>query len=279
MIDPLANLTSDIWPRDLLETARLDCAKTRTVQETFDWSHSSQNHDLMQTASSFWPVDWSKIPGHPLKVNRFTHKTIAKVRSVDVAAVTQRCLDKNRNVNFSNVYPRANVNDELDFQAAHGFDRQFQVLPIEKAYPELLSVVNGFDLEYADGSIHLHPPGICMPRHVDSLDSTWRIYAKSHPEILDKIVDPMTKSPTGYYGIRLMMALTDWVPGHVFGAEDEYWSEWKAGDVMMFDWAHARHYTANLAFSTRAVLKINGVTTDPDHWIFKNINHNQITYL
>ena len=39
------------------------------------------------------------------------------------------------------------------------------------------------------------------------------------------------------------------------------WSNWKAGDVMWFDWYDMPHASANASFFARPMLKLTGYTT------------------
>ena len=96
---------------------------------------------------------------------------------------------------------------------------------------------------------------------------------------MDLPFDTLTKSPKGYYAFRCMIALTEYHPGQVFGFQNDYWTNWTVGDVITFDWAHASHYTANASLAPRAYIKISGVTKNKNHWIFDNLNTNNITQL
>ena len=71
---------------------------------------------------------------------------------------------------------------------------------------------------------------------------------------------------------RVFVALSDWQPGWMWQFGHEYWSEWKKGDVVWFDWRHVPHATANVDTAPRDILKISGQSTLIDSLLFQSFN-------
>jgi len=61
---------------------------------------------------------------------------------------------------------------------------------------------------------------------------------------------------------RCFVALADWEPGQLVNFEPNFWTEWKEGDVVFFDWKNTPHSTANCSSKNRPFLKITGVLDD-----------------
>lgn len=273
-------LKSDLWSNAQLEQARIDYLKPRTVDELVAWLQEIDHYDLITEASSLWPVDYSAID-HPLDVKNFSFEKIAEVISVDLKSESDRILEDLKNVTASNiqVLPYRQNNKERQFLLKSGFDRETHSVRVTKEnYPALYQLSEKFRFNQFSSAIQYQPPGGILPRHTDFLQGMWDQFSTAETNFTDMLFDPITKSPDGYYGVRVMVALTDWVPGHIFGFEDNYWTNWKLGDVVTFDWAHARHFTANASYIPRAYLKVSGIV-DRNHWIFDNINHQKIKQL
>jgi hypothetical protein len=274
---------SDIWTKEQLLETRLDFEKPRTVREMFAWMRDENNqYDLIREASSLYPLNYSKIDAHPINLEKYSFSKIAEIDSQQLLEYRQKIIDNLKAIASQNTDIRENKKDtqEYRFQSSMGFDKQTHVINVDHDnYPELYEISKLFDLDYFTSSIQYQPPGSVVGRHVDFLDSMWWNFNKQGLDILDLPYNTITKSPDGYYGIRLMIALTNWEIGQVFGFEDHHWINWKTGDVVMFDWAHARHYTANSSYVPRIYLKISGITKNQEHWLFDNINQGKISIL
>jgi hypothetical protein len=273
-------ITSDLWSKDQLEQARLDYLKSRTVGELAAWLQEIDHYDLITEASSLWPVDYSAVD-HPLNVNNFTFEKIAKIQSVDLQTESNKVLEDLKDITATNsqVLPYRQHSKDHEFLSRSGFDRETHSVRVtEKNYPVLYQLSKKFEFIEFSSAIQYQPPGGILPRHTDFLQGMWDQFSTDGTNFVSMPFDPITKSPKGYFGIRVMIALTDWLPGQVFGFQDDYWTNWKLGDVVTFDWAHARHFTANASYAPRAYLKVSGIV-DKHHWIFNNINHKTITKL
>jgi hypothetical protein len=271
---------SDIWNADQLAQARKDFEKPRSVREFFSWlTHPDTNYDLVREASAVFPLNYKNIPDHPVNLEKFTVANIAKIVSVDLEPASKKILQASAHITSetTEVSKLKKVSQEYNFQKSSGFTKQTHIIDVVPDYPELARVGELFGFDYYSTAIQYQPPGSIVGRHVDFLDSMWDKFNQSCQDVLDLPYDTLTKSPEGYYAIRVMIALTDWQVGQIFGFENQYWSEWKIGDVVTFDWAHVKHYTANSSYVPRIYLKISGITKNKNHWIFKNLNHNVIS--
>lgn len=273
---------SDIWTEQQLLETRKEFEQPRTLQEMLTWMRDENNsYDLIREASSLYPLDYSKLD-HPINLTNFNFCKIAEIPNKQLSISKDQILKDFKNVSASHTELRENRKgtQEYRFQSSMGFDKQTHVTNVnESSYPELYEISKVFDLDYFTSSIQYQPPGSVVGRHVDFLDSMWYTFNKQGLDILDLPYNTITKSPEGYYGIRLMIALTNWEIGQVFGFENQHWSEWKTGDVVVFDWAHSRHYTANSSYVPRVYLKVSGVTKNKNHWIFENINQGKISVI
>jgi hypothetical protein len=71
---------------------------------------------------------------------------------------------------------------------------------------------------------------------------------------------PMHKDPHTMYeknSRRFWMPLQDWAQGHIFVYEDEVITNYKAGDVYMYQDAQALHGAANIGLTPRLVLQFS----------------------
>ena len=103
--------------------------------------------------------------------------------------------------------------------------------------------------------INLQHPGSMSSLHADSL-SGW---LKDASVDLTAPFDKTLKQPAGSKKLhRCFVALSDWQRGWMWQFGNDYWSNWKKGDVVWFDWRNIPHATANAGYSPRPILKISG---------------------
>lgn len=77
--------------------------------------------------------------------------------------------------------------------------------------------------------------------------------------------------------MRVMIMLTDWEPGHMFGYGNYQYTGWKAGDITTFNHAHVPHYSANAAYNPRVMILLTGVATkETDEFLWKAKNSKTI---
>jgi len=109
--------------------------------------------------------------------------------------------------------------------------------------PTLMKMVNAFKLEEPFSyTFHCQTTGQVFPYHIDFFHR--REVFRNEPQ--EKI-------------IRIMVMLTDWEPGHLFGFGNHTYTNWKAGDISTFSHANVPHYTANAAYNPRCILLITGM--------------------
>ena len=99
-----------------------------------------------------------------------------------------------------------------------------------------------FGMDNAQMRLHVQRPGQVWNLHLDKLE-------KWNPEDPSKVM-------------RVMIALTDYEPGHFFSYGNHIHTGWRAGDVHTFDWQNIPHSTANAGHGPRITLQMTGVVTD-----------------
>ncbi len=137
-----------------------------------------------------------------------------------------------------------------------------------KPDPNVLKIVKA--LGFGDNSsvwVNNQPPGSIMGRHVDFISC----FTYENRDNIDNMkYDKELRQPKGLKTIwRCFVALDDWHPGQIVNFEPNFWTEWKKGDVVFFDWKNTPHATCNGGFHQRPFLKITGVLDD-DSWITKS---------
>lgn len=123
--------------------------------------------------------------------------------------------------------------------------------------------------------VNNQPPGALMGRHVDCI-SCFTYENSQDQNVLAMKYDKVLRQPAKLKPIwRCFVALADWCPGQMVNFEPEFWSNWKKGDVVFFDWRHTPHSTANCSSKHRPFLKITGVI-DNDEWVLQTKQSNTI---
>ncbi len=120
----------------------------------------------------------------------------------------------------------------------------------EKA-PTLAKMVDwfGFAPGTASARIHVQHPGQVFPLHIDGL--------VMHT---DGNVDHRSEDVGAW--ARVQIQLEDWVWGHVWGVGNNYWSQWRAGEIMYHPWWNVPHATANCSYAPRYSIQITGKITE-----------------
>jgi hypothetical protein len=153
-------------------------------------------------------------------------------------------IEHHKKYNFGNGYNRHNPNEEIK---------------------KIVSAL-GFE-EGSSSYLNNQPPGAVMSRHVDSVSCYTYEKKDSQKTFHEKEYDKIRRQPKGQKEIyRCMVALDDWHPGQLFCLEPNFWTNWKKGDIMFFDWRNTPHCTANCGVHNRPLLKITGTLSD-DTWV------------
>jgi len=105
--------------------------------------------------------------------------------------------------------------------------------------PSLQQVADSFGLDKTMARLHVQWPG-----------QVWNLH-------LDKLEKWMPNDPTKVE--RYFVQLTDWQQGHFWNFGNYTWQNWRAGDVVTFDWLNVPHSTANAGLTPRVTLQITGV--------------------
>lgn len=111
--------------------------------------------------------------------------------------------------------------------------------------------------------VNNQPPGSIMGRHVDFISCFTYENLDNDLSLNSMKYDKELRQPKGIKTIwRCFVALDDWKPGQIVNFEPNFWTEWKKGDVVFFDWRNTPHTTSNGGFDQRPFLKITGVLED-----------------
>lgn len=106
--------------------------------------------------------------------------------------------------------------------------------------PELQKISDSFELDKTMARLHVQWPG-----------QVWNLH-------LDKLEKWMPEDPSRVQ--RYFVQLTDWQQGHFWSFGNYTWQNWRAGDVVTFDWINVPHSTANAGLSPRVTLQVTGVS-------------------
>ena len=216
----------------------------------------------------------------------------------DVMGMSNELVDMDK----SSFWTAANVKFNIDIQELlntkpnirHDEISAVAMVPSELEYHKKNNYTNGYDrikpntdinkivkaLGFGENSsvwVNNQPPGAMMGRHVDFISCfTYENIDKS--ESLNTMTyDKLRRQPSGLETIwRCFVALDDWKPGQIVNFEPGFWSHWKKGDVVFFDWMNTPHSTANCGSVHRPFLKITGVI-DNDEYVTNSRKNNSIT--
>jgi len=117
-------------------------------------------------------------------------------------------------------------------------DAVFDISP----YPTLTRMSEYFGIEDAKIRMHYQQPGQMFNLHIDKLQER----CPDDPEQV----------------IRMTIMLADWQPGQFYSYGNYTYSQWRTGDVHIFDWANVPHATANASRYMRPVLQVTGLKTE-----------------
>ena len=132
--------------------------------------------------------------------------------------------------------------EEYDLEQ-HGYGKDYVISDLTWEVPETFNkILVWFGMDNAKMRLHVQQPGQVWNLHLDKLE-------KWNPADPSKVM-------------RVMIALTDWEPGHFWSYGNYIHSGWRAGDVTTFDWQNIPHSTANAGHAPRITLQLTGVTTD-----------------
>ena len=249
-------------------------ANIKTVRDYFAWMDSYEHLVDVLGPDVYKISNLSKRPGG----RQYKIQQVATVTSSTLTNLANKIFEDNKHITAVNSSFDANyLGGEHAMQKSAGFNSVTHSIIDPVEYTELLTIAQAFDLEHCSIAIQYQPTACVFPAHVDTMLTMWRKIAANDPAVLDLAFDASTRSIQGMTSVRLLLALTDYVPGHVFGVDDQYWTNWKIGDTIAFDNCNQMHYTANTAWVPRVFLRISGIVSNSsDHWIINNINQQLI---
>ena len=131
-----------------------------------------------------------------------------------------------------------------------GSDKMNEIIKTGRI-PILKKMIDWFEFkEKVLVKIHVQKPGQIFPFHFDDL-TTHRNNSLEATEI--------DESPNSF--ARVEIQLKSWDYGHVWAIGNNYWSNWRAGEIMWHPWYDVPHGTANCGRSLRINMQITGGTT------------------
>ena len=204
--------------------------------------------------------------------------------------INKSCFWKAANINFNfnvdeilNAEPIIKHNElsthtmdanEYKRHQQYGYGNGYDKILPNKDTHEIAKIL-GFEDPYTI-TVNNQPPGALMGRHVDFCSSFLYEYKDIDPNIINLEFDKALGKPKNFKNIiRCFVALADWQPGQVVNFEPNFWTQWKKGDVVFFDWQNTPHATFNGGFHQRPFIKITGTLKD-DTWVMNAKDTNEI---
>jgi hypothetical protein len=145
------------------------------------------------------------------------------------------------------------------YNFTNGYDRHLPSKELNKIISAL-----GFNSR-PSAYINNQPPGALTHRHIDFVSCY--IHERSDDDnFLNLDYDKERRQAKGHHDVwRCFVALDDWKPGQMVNFEPGFWTNWKKGDALFFDWRNTPHSTANCGIDNRPLLKITGTIDDDDY--------------
>jgi hypothetical protein len=134
------------------------------------------------------------------------------------------------------------VGEEYDL-TSNGMSKDLPITHLNWKIPASLQTLSdSFGLDKCMNRIHVQQPGELWNLHIDKLN-------KWAPDTPEKI-------------LRVMIQLTDWCPGQFWEFGNYHWNQWRAGDIVTFDWENMPHSTANAGYDPRVTFQLTGIRTE-----------------
>lgn len=134
------------------------------------------------------------------------------------------------------------VGEEYDL-TSHGMSKDLAITHLNWRLPlSLQAISDAFGLDKCMNRIHVQQPGELWNLHIDKLYK----WAPDAPESI----------------LRVFIQLTDWQNGQFWEFGNHHWNQWRAGDVVTFDWENMPHCTANAGYNSRVTFQLTGIRTE-----------------
>jgi hypothetical protein len=137
-------------------------------------------------------------------------------------------------------------------------------VPTKETHPKIWSMVEETGLKDPLAMIITQRPGEMNMTHLDVIccNATGE---REQTQSMEEVEFDNTSA-------RFFIALTDWKWGQFIHMGNYTWSQWQAGDTMLFDWKNLPHSTANAGLIPRPLLKVTGTITPEWEEFIKNDN-------
>lgn len=136
-------------------------------------------------------------------------------------------------------------------------------------YDPFWNMAEGLGIEVHQMRVHVQLLGQVTPMHIDQqmryARPQWRKIWKDGGG---------DKNPLNLR--RVLIALGDWDYGHAWCFGNKWYSGYKAGECVMYDWCNMPHGTANFGYNPRFTLQITGFISDKTRELMKNGSANHI---
>lgn len=169
----------------------------------------------------------------------------------------QSMIEKEPEILSTEVSSKNRVPSEFIHHDKYGYTSGYDRHNINEELAKIVKVL-GFEEGYI-ATINNQPPATLMHRHTDF--GCWN-YTQQRSTLFDKDKRQPTDAKPVY---RCFVALDDWHPGQMIQMEPDFWTGWKKGDVMFFEWKNTPHSTANCGIHNRPILKITGTIKDDSY--------------
>jgi hypothetical protein len=132
--------------------------------------------------------------------------------------------------------------------------------------PYFMRMAEGLGLKPMSARINRQSVGQAAPLHIDCCTG---LLKEKQKELhgLNLQFNSLTGLPVAHEILRVFVMLTDWEPGHFFIFGNQVYSQWKKGDIVLFDWVNMPHATANAGHNARFLLKVTGLLTPESVWM------------
>lgn len=108
-------------------------------------------------------------------------------------------------------------------------------------FPKIKAMIDYWHLDKVSYRAHVQMPGQCFGMHIDKL---WHRCPTDPTRI-----------------VRMVLCLADYEPGQVIIYGNSALTQWRAGDIHMFDTLNVPHATFNLSTTARPNITITGLRT------------------
>lgn len=140
---------------------------------------------------------------------------------------------------------------EEDYIEDAGGDRNLVLTNMEHSIPPVFQkMIDMIGLEKSYNRIHVQWTGQVFNWHKDKLAR----YNRDDPSKV----------------LRVVVMLSDWIPGHFYQYDNTPYSNWMAGDIHTFDWQTMYHCTANASLQPRASLVTTGIIGEKTEQFLNN---------